>query len=574
MKQLLVLVLVLFATGFALEAKDLSDKEYKEGQVIVKVKDSSVDMLETIYAITRNVSQEAPFISFKDLLVINFDSSLTVEEVIDIYQGHPNVIYVEPNYIYHADVMPENIETVYPEYLSQDFDFLKGEGLPNDPRFNELWGMHNLGQGSAVADADIDAPEAWELNLPTMPVVVAVIDTGIDYKHDELKNLMWKNPGETGTDANGANKETNNIDDDGNGYIDDVYGWDFANKDKDPMDDHSHGTHCAGTIGAETNNNLGVAGVFNNIKFMAIKFLSGSGSGTTEDAILAIEYATMNGAQVMSNSWGGGEFSQALQDAIEHAKDKNVLFVAAAGNSSSNNDSSPHYPSSYPVDNILAVAATTNKDVLADFSCYGKTSVDIAAPGDNILSTVPNNKYKAMSGTSMATPHVSGVAAYLLGHEPSLTPQQIIEKLMKTSDKLISLKNKVVSHGRLNLNNALTGVEPAVPWVVIDPSEWINFDKAIASAHPYVEDYDNTWTINHPGATFMRIHFPTIDTEARYDFVYIMDANDKIYDVLSGKYTDYWTEVVPGNTVKIRFKSDHSVNKYGFDIDKYGMVTK
>lgn len=268
------------------------------------------------------------------------------------YRENPAVAYAQPNYLHHI------------------------EAVPTDPRFDELWGMDNTGQTGGTPDADIDAPEAWDEQTGSSDVIVAVIDTGVDYNHPDLKNNMWTNPGEIAG---------NGIDDDGNGFVDDVHGYDFVNYDGDPMDDHSHGTHCSGTIGAEANNGVGVAGVSQDVSIMAMKFLTADGWGDTAAAIDCINYADMMGADIMSNSWGGGGYEQALADAIAGT---DALFVAAAGNDSMDTDMMPNYPSCYDSPNVVAVGATDHNDELAWFSNWGAETVDVFAPGDQILSTV------------------------------------------------------------------------------------------------------------------------------------------------------------------------------------------
>ena len=326
---------------------------------------------------------------------------------------------------------------------------------PNDPGFSQLWGLHNTGQTGGTADADIDAPEAWSITTGSNTVVVAVIDTGVDYTHPDLADNMWTNPGEI---------PGNGIDDDGNGYIDDVYGYDFANNDGDPFDDHGHGTHVSGTISARGDNNIGVVGVSWQTRIMAVKFLSAGGGGTTADAISAVLYAADMGAKVMNNSWGGGGFSQALKDAIIVADQSGALFVAAAGNSNNNNDLNPHYPSSYDVPNVLAVAATDHNDAKASFSSYGATTVDLGAPGVSIYSTVPTSGssccsdpsgYKLLSGTSMATPHTSGAAALVMAHFSGISHHQVKDRLMNSVDPVSSMQGITVTGGRLNVANAL-----------------------------------------------------------------------------------------------------------------------
>ncbi|MBM4165045.1 MAG: hypothetical protein FJ222_11490, partial [Lentisphaerae bacterium] len=309
-------------------------------------------------------------------------------------------------------------------------------------------------------DADIDAPEAWDISTGSTNIVVGVIDTGIDYTHPDLASNMWVNTAE----LNG----TPGVDDDGNGFVDDIHGYDFANDDGNPMDDHFHGTHCAGTIGGVGNNGIGVAGVCWTVRMMGLKFLNAEGSGALSDAMEAIYYATANGAKLTSNSWGGGGYDDALRDAIADAGNHGLLFVAAAGNSAGNNDVLPTYPGSYDCSNIIAVAATDNNDALASFSCYGATSVDIGAPGVDILSCFPTYKTQAMtdggyptnyntiSGTSMATPAVAGACALLALVHPELTLAQWRAQLLLQADPVPALAGKCFTGARLNVFQALT----------------------------------------------------------------------------------------------------------------------
>ncbi len=331
-------------------------------------------------------------------------------------------------------------KTVEPDYI------LHAMLTPNDPSFGLLWGMHNIGQSGGLGDADIDAPEAWDIARGSASVVVGIIDTGIDYTHADLAANIWTNPGEI---------PGNNIDDDGNGYVDDVHGYDFINNDGDPMDDHYHGTHCAGTIGGVGNNGIGVVGVCHTVKMMALKFLGSSGSGYISDAVEAVLYATANGAKVTSNSWGGGGYSQAMKDAIDAAQKAGVLFVAAAGNNASDNDSVPTYPASYISTNVISVAASDSSDRLASFSNYGPNSVHLAAPGVNVYSTSPGGGYRYLSGTSMATPHVAGAAALLLSARPGLSWSGLKTALLTNVDPVSGFSGKVQSGGRLNIARTL-----------------------------------------------------------------------------------------------------------------------
>jgi subtilisin family serine protease len=332
---------------------------------------------------------------------------------------------------------------------------IRASALPGDPSFGRLHGLHNTGQTGGLADADIDAPEAWDVTTGSRSVVVGVIDTGIDYRHPDLAANVWTNPREVAGDR---------VDNDGNGYVDDVHGWDFANNDADPFDDQGHGTHVAGTIGASGNNGTGVTGVSWQVSIMALKFLDAAGSGTTSAAIAAINYATMMrrnfGVNVVAtnNSWGGGGFSSSLQSAIAAGGSAGILFVAAAGNDGSDNDATPSYPASYTGGSIIAVAATDSSNRLASFSNHGATSVDVAAPGVGILSTTPNSTYSSYSGTSMATPHVTGVVALLKAARPAATADQVRAAILSTATPVAGLAGKVATGGLVNAAAAVAAL--------------------------------------------------------------------------------------------------------------------
>ncbi len=332
---------------------------------------------------------------------------------------------------------------------------ISGEALsevPSDNMYSQQWGLNNTGKNSgsftAKAGEDINAEDAWPITKGHEKLRIAVIDTGIDWKHPDLKENMWVNEAE----KNG--KE--GVDDDGNGFIDDIHGYDFANDDGDPTDGHGHGTHCAGVIGA-SHNGKGVAGVLDKVNLIGIKFLTDRGSGTTVNAIKSIEYAIKVKAHVMSNSWGGGGFSQALKDAIVAAKEKGIIFVAAAGNSRSNNDSRATYPANYDVSNVISVGSMDSDGKKSSFSNYGAKTVHVFAPGRDILSTVTNGKYRKMSGTSMATPFVSGIVGMALAADgPTDKNKGTMRKRMVLTSKKTDLLNQYsVSAGRVDAYRAL-----------------------------------------------------------------------------------------------------------------------
>lgn len=334
-----------------------------------------------------------------------------------------------------------NIEKAEPDFI------VTADVVPNDPSYERLYGMDKIA-----------APQAWDENIDCSSVVVAVIDTGMDYTHPDLTANIWTNPGEI---------PDNGVDDDSNGYVDDVHGWNFVNNSNEVMDDNGHGTHVSGIIGAVGNNGTGVAGVAWNVKIMPIKTLNANGQGYVSDSIKAVQYANSMMVPISNNSYGGGDYSSLFADAISQG---DSLFVAASGNDSSNNDYQPHYPSNYKSANILSVASTDENDQLSYFSNYGSQTVHIAAPGSNIYSTLPNNRYGYMSGTSMAAPFVTGATAVIIAQEPSLTTAEIIERIMYNSDSISGLGGKTSSGGRLNVYKGLSPV-------AYIPVESVSLDK-------------------------------------------------------------------------------------------------
>lgn len=403
--------------------------EFVKGEIIVKVADGATDGdLERIN--DRNGAETEEELPRSDLAVVDLPNDLTVAEAVEIYEDSPDIEYAEPDYI------------------------LRPAAIPNDAKFSSLYAMHNTGQTGGSSDADIDAPEAWDTATGSQETIVAVIDGGMDIEHPDLRENIWVNPDEVA--GNGE-------DDDGNGYVDDVNGWDFANEDASVYDPDAatgkgeeHGTHVAGTIAARGDNGIGVVGVSWRASIMPLKFLK-SGGGKSSDAAEAIDYAIAEGADISNNSWGGSVYSQTLRDAISRADAVGHLFVAAAGNDGANNNKRPYYPASYNLPNIISVASSDNRDALSSFSNFGASSVDLAAPGSSIVSTLPGDGYGSFSGTSMATPHVAGVAALLEGQNPDLDDAQLKSRILGSVDKKSGLARKVATGGRLNAANALSG---------------------------------------------------------------------------------------------------------------------
>lgn len=354
------------------------------------------------------------------------------------------------------DSLPQTLARIahHPDLVVAEADSIvyAMQTLPNDTDFGNLWGLNNTGQSGGTADIDIDAPEMWDLTTGNSNTIVGVIDTGIDYEHPDLTANLWINPGETAGDG---------IDNDFNGLVDDIHGWDFANDDNDPMDGDGHGTHCSGTIGGVGNNGAGVAGVNWVVRLMALKFLSDDGFGSTSDATDAVTYGTAMGVDLTSNSWGGGGYSDTLRLAIAEAYSNGIPFIAAAGNAASDNDQTENYPSNYQVENIVAVAAYDRNGNLASFSSYGATTVDVGAPGVDIYSSVAGGGYDNYSGTSMATPHVAGLVAMMLGVNPGLSPEDVLSFLVATADPMPALNGKTVANGGINAFAAIQAVSGA-----------------------------------------------------------------------------------------------------------------
>jgi subtilisin family serine protease/PKD repeat protein len=445
------------------------DAEWVDGEVLVKLRgyisvaEASSEAVESDFQalntrLGAEVVEAIPVSDIADIYRVKIAPTMSVEEAVLIYQAGPFVEYAEPNYLWYPNVMP------------------------NDRLFQlgYLYNMHNTGYKGATErwfhvpldDADIDAPEAWDIRTDASDVIVCVIDQGMQYYHPDLVPNMWVNEAELYGEPG--------VDDDGNGYVDDIYGWDFFYDDNtiyhEDADEDYHGTHCAGIIGARGNDAVedgfhgGVAGVSWDVQIMSCKFL-GPGGGRTSDAVKALNYAKMMGATLTSNSWGGGSYSRALEEAIENS---GVLFIAAAGNEGVDCDIIPHYPSSYDLPNVISVAATEWNDKLANFSNYGPNSVDIGAPGHMILSCYPDgetSQWAWMGGTSMAAPHVAGAAALAIAEYPDLpqypgapgwSPGQETIKgiLLQSGDPLPHLVGRTTSGRRLNLCNALTRTYP------------------------------------------------------------------------------------------------------------------
>ena len=406
-------------------------------RVLVKFREGEVSVSSTIqnHPATRSLGVASRLLSLKQQVsLVRYSTSMTPAEAARALESLPNVEWAQPDYVVGIFPQPQDEENMD---VSPDYSFIgafktlvnkptpvKAPSMPSppvvDPRLPETWGL-----------TKIEAPAAWHSQKGNRKVIVADIDTGIDYRHEDLVNNLWEG-----------------------------IGYDFSGNQPLPFDDNQHGTHTAGTIGATGGNGLGVSGVSPEVSVMAIKFISKEGSGTTSDAIRSIDFAIEHGARIMSNSWGGhgdakDDENKALEEAVERANKADILFVAAAGNDGTDNDVDNVFPAGYRNPNVLTVASISPKDAISFFSNYGKESVHVAAPGGGVLSTIPDNKYAKFNGTSMACPHVAGLAALILAERPNLTAVQVKQIIMETVDSLPSLQGKTVTGGRINARAAL-----------------------------------------------------------------------------------------------------------------------
>ncbi len=352
------------------------------------------------------------------------DTAIGADAAIAVLSGLLFVEWAEPDLVVHA------------------------VGIPNDTSFGAEWGMHNTGQNilgfNGVVDAYIDGPDAWDILTGNAGIVVAMIDTGINYLHVDLNDNIWVNTGET----------INGVDDDGNGYIDDTRGYDFYNNDSDPNDSDGHGTHTGGTVGAEGNNAMGEPGGMWDCQLMPLRFL-GPGGGFISDAIEALNYAVNKGCKISNNSWGSYGFNGSMSAAISGAQAAGHIFVAAAGNDNNNNDVNPFYPASYTQDNVISVAGTNNRDLRYNFSNYGANSVDLGAPAEAVASTWPGNQYVYLDGTSMASPHVAGVVGLVWAQNPGWTATEVRTRVLSTARPINAMSGITVTGGMLNAGAAL-----------------------------------------------------------------------------------------------------------------------
>ncbi len=539
-----------------------------------------VDNLNNVPNFSSSNSKSPSFVP--NQIIIGFKQGLSQESIEDFYSDFsPNYGLSEKKNLNSdnskipitklvSTTVPVNSNLIEKLQSDNRVDFVEPDYLlsinTNDSYYNLLWGLENVGQdirgNTGKSDADIDAPEAWSKLGTTNKVIIGIIDTGVDYDHEDLAAHMWTNVQEA-TGVSG-------FDDDGNGYVDDVHGWNAYRNNGNPDDDNGHGSHTAGTIGAVGSNNKGIIGISQDVEIIACKFLSRSGSGSTSDAIECFNYFNKLRTQgydvrVTNNSWGGGGYSSALYNAMNNS---DILHVVAAGNSGVNIDSSPQYPASYPLPNIIAVAATDFNDNYASFSNYGN-SVDIAAPGVDIASTYKNNGYVWMSGTSMAAPHVTGAAALAFSADDSLSTSSVKNLIMENADTLADHSKFSYQYHRLNVDKILSQISPypvtetapVISSVVVNSAgtqATITWSPGDANSGPYT--VQRTSIINGAETVDTNASSPTIDT-----FTALTQSGNICYTVTDGSTSltsaevcGPFTYVPPSSNLSVETSADSS----------------
>jgi thermitase len=431
-----------------------------------------------------------------------------------------------------------------------------------DPDFEKSWGLNNSGTADesgqlGIAGKDIGAVKAWEITTGDRATVVAIVDSGIDITHEDLQKNIWVNPGEI---------PANQKDDDGNGYIDDVYGWNFIDNNAVVTDTFDHGTMAAGIIGSTAHNGKGTRGINWQVSMMSVKAIDDGGLATTAGAISAIHYAIQNGAKIINTSWGQPEFDQALFDEINWGNGEGALVVAAAGNYAKNNDTdpAPMYPAAFRLPNIIAVAAYDHRDQLADFSNFGPQSVHLGAPGVEIYTTSVNG-YNFGNGTSFAAPFVTGVAALLKSYLPELSSAEIKDRILLSSEVIdYYQKDRTVTGGRVSAYNALANIFPPRP---NQPSHWVRQMASAETPHPYALKSNLKFYFAVAGAHFIRVHFTGFATNGSYDKATLVDSLGRVVAEYSGARGDFVSSEAVGETVSVSFVSGAVGSGAGFCVD-------
>ena len=458
----------------------LPGDSHAAGEVLVKYRDGDRAAAAERHH-QRLGTRTLKFFEAQGLHRIQLPDDMDVKDALELFRQDPRVEYAEPNY------------------------FRRLGRIPNDASYSSLWGLFK-----------INAPGAWDLTTDCSSVVVAVIDSGVDYDHPDLSANIWVNTNEIAG---------NGLDDDGNGKFEDIRGWDFAYEDNDPMDVIGHGTHVAGTIGAVGDNALGVTGLCWEAKIMALRAFDDDGNTTVAATIEAMEYARLNGAKIVNASYADREFSQAEKDMIAQLNSDGILFVAAAGNEGVDSDQTPSYPAGYHLPNIIAVAASNENDGLASFSNFGLVNVHVAAPGDGVFSTYPDDGYGSSSGTSMAAPHVSGLAALVWGSNPGLSAAQVKDRILDGADRTANLEGFIFTAGAINASNSVRNI-PAPP-------------SSFTAAGVSDRRVDVSWDDNYSDAIRVRIERRASEASAFVEIAAVEAGLSVYQDTSAGAATTY-----------------------------------
>lgn len=453
--------------------------------------------------------------------------------------------------------LSHHIRTVQPNFIYSSFSSA-------DPDWEESWGLINTGQsisnfGPGTQGIDIQAEEAWKITRGSKAIKVAILDTGVDFQHEDLRNNIAINTAEI---------PGNGLDDDGNGWVDDIHGWNFVEHHADPQDDNGHGSFCSAIIGSDWDNGKGSKGINQEVSLLPVKILDFLGQGSTASAIDGIEYAVDNGAHILNLSWGGNRFDPALFEVIKEAVKKGALLVAAAGNSAQNNDLSSEaiYPASFDVSGLISVAAYDPKGNRASFSNVGSQKVHLGAPGVAVFGAQLGG-YGFRSGTSFAAPHVTGVGALLKSVFTEWTPQQLQERILKSAQPLHPYEKYFTQTGALvHAGNALRGIFPEKPPV---PIRWKRVPFLWATSHPYLPQSQYRVVIKEPGAARIRIHFKMFHTETNYDPVELTDRTGKRVQLYSGEKGVFMSHEALGEEMILQFHTDYNRQFHGIDIDYY-----
>jgi subtilisin family serine protease len=406
-----------------------------------------------------------------------------------------------------------------------------GAAMPNDPQFNIQWGHHNTGQSSGVVDADVDAPEFWDIMQTANGTVIAVLDSGLDFNHQDLQGVAWANPGEIPNDG---------MDNDSNGRVDDVYGWDFVNSDNDPFDDHYHGTHVTGIIAASRDNSIGVTGMISGVKILVCKLLNASNSGTTSNLIAATTYARQLGVPIMNLSLQSYPYNTTLNTEFDACNAAGILLSICAGNQGRDVDVQPNYPSCYPHGNIIAVGNHDRTDNRYSGSNYGLANVDIFAPGTSVYAPMPGNSYSTLTGTSMATPFVTAMATAIKSLNPAWRADQIKNSILSSAIPHSAYNQICTTGGRFNAVTAIAHAIRSNPWADADADGHSNLLEYCAGSR-----LDNAGSIPYISLAqedgYLRMRMPHVN---RPDVLLKLSRSGDLASWDNDEVTDFSTENV------------------------------